>query len=43
MEKVIEKGKATIILEWFKKHVDKDYAKILDEIVDKNRSDLSLR
>jgi len=43
MEKLIEKGKAIAILEWFKRHIDKDYAKILDEIVEKNRNNLSLR
>jgi len=42
MEKLIEKGNATI-LEWFKKHMDKDYAKTVDKIVEKNRNNLSLR
>ncbi|MEA2053639.1 MAG: hypothetical protein U9O96_00755 [Candidatus Thermoplasmatota archaeon] len=43
VNKLIKKGNAVILIEWIKKHSDKEYATLLDKAEADTRKKLNLR
>lgn len=43
IDKIIKKGNATILLDWIKKHSDKEYADLLNKAEENTHKRLNLR